>query len=242
MNGTFFSPDGNKIDKSTFLRTYSNAYFLENPRVLPRVSQSSPWIEEQIEYILTNGITCKADVMHLLAWKIGKVNHRKSQERKRWVYAADWENAESGIVARYGRTLDLTSYAENIVYKYDELCKMSQTDAADVLRALEPKTLKGIGSVYLLTLLYAVSKKRWPIYDKFAAKALAAIDSGKKPYEVTYRELPDRTQGMDKVFEEYRKYVDLLERYFPDHAKCRDIDRALWVYGHMKGICKEETK
>jgi len=75
-----------------------------------------------------------------------------------------------------------------------------------------------------------------------AAKALAAIDSGKKPYEVTYRELPDRTQGMDKVFEEYRKYVDLLERYFPDHAKCRDIDRALWVYGHMKGICKEETK
>lgn len=241
MNGTFFSPDGNEIRQCEFIKTYGNAYFLDVPRVLPRVAQSSRWIEEQIEHILTNGITCEADVMHLMAWKIGKVKHRQSQKTTSWVYSADWENAESGEVRRYGNPFKLMSFAEYIVREYDWLCEQSQTNAIGVLEKLEYNAPKGIGSVYLLTLLYAVSKKRWPIYDKFAAKALEAINSGKKPCDVTYHELPDRAQGMDKVFEEYRTYVDLLERYFPDHAQCRDIDRALWVYGHMKGICKEET-
>jgi hypothetical protein len=109
--------------------------------------------------------------------------------------------------------------------------------------------LRGFGYVYLLTLQFFITHGRFPIYDKFAQVAALAIDRGLMPdsppkSHVKYTEL---TKWSD-----YQVYVNLLGRIrnaCPQQAPnspmfiSRDLDRALWVYGHFfetnpNAVCK----
>lgn len=127
------------------------------------------------------------------------------------------------------------------------------TAASDLLTNLTRKNARQMGSVYYLTLLYFLTSSRWPIYDQYAYKAMDAIIREKEPYResVDYKkELPEKVNGKDfskdlssVVFENsvyhYKKYVDFLtefEKELPAERKytvSRDIDRALWAYGHF---------
>ena len=42
----------------------------------------------------------------------------------------------------------------------------------------------------------------------------------------------EKIEGKDS-FIDYNKYRELLNKYFPEHKETRDIDCALWTYGHL---------
>lgn len=152
------------------------------------------------------------------------------------MYASDWEEAENLRAKRYGRDFKLKNIAVYVTNNISDLEAMSNDNPQGVLNALRDQNTKGIGTVYLITLLYFISKGRYPIYDRFAEMALCAIKNGLKPSDkVPYTNLPDKnSRRFDRVVEDrLNPYINDLHTIFgKEAAKCRDVDRALWVYGH----------
>ena len=106
--------------------------------------------------------------------------------------------------------------------------------------------VRGIGSVYLITMLYFVSGGEYPIYDQFAAMALDAIKNGKKPGStIQIKDLPDKKSksflnlldNPNSVYSSYIKNLEELSELFygnkDGYQNDRRLDRALWVYGHL---------
>ena len=91
--------------------------------------------------------------------------------------------------------------------------------------------LKNVGAVYLISVLFFLSDKKYPIYDYFAHRAVKALFLGKAPVEIFVGGAPDKTE-VDKVVAMYKEYVCLLEWVFGKSDIERELDRALWVYGH----------
>lgn len=125
--------------------------------------------------------------------------------------------------------------------------------AAKMLNLLAEGVPKGIGSVYLITLLYFLTQgKRYPIYDQFAHAALEVIFAER---EITLgSEINKNTISTDKTSKNfgknvingknsvYVKYMDLIKKfenefdinyYANNESTNRKADRALWAYGHM---------
>lgn len=236
----FFLTNGAEISIDQFIKTYNYGYFQGNPRQVPRVIQNSRIAEETIERILKNGIKEPVDIYKILAWKVGKIRHAASDDANRIIYAANWINAENGLVKNYRYHLDMRMFAEHIIANIDNLERLSVTNPQAVLNWLRNGDIpapKGIGTVYLITLLYFISRGRWPIYDRFAMMALVAISDEKKPGEsVSFLDLPD------KYSDEYDDVMDICNRTYiskltsiigENYNQNRDIDRALWVYGHL---------
>lgn len=109
------------------------------------------------------------------------------------------------------------------------------------LDELRKQPRQGIGAVYLITLLYFVTNHQYPgkcpIYDRFAMSALLAIKNNKKiSDDVKCGELSDKNiKNFPKlVGEKMKQYIGLIDDIFGEEYNAnRDIDRALWVYGHL---------
>lgn len=65
--------------------------------------------------------------------------------------------------------------------------------------------VKQFGTVYIITLIYFLSKGKYPIYDKFAHKAIMAIDSNRNPMDITVASPPDKS-SVAKVINMYTEY------------------------------------
>lgn len=232
----FYCPCGKVISEGDFIKLYADSYYLDNRQVVSNAQQSSRYVEDKMDCLLKNGICSTKDVARILAWKIGKIDHKNSNDQ--FVYASDWENAESLNVTRYGNPFDLAGIANYIINNKDHLEKKADSDPQGVLNELRDVSVKGLGTTYLVTLLYFLSKGKYPIYDRFAYKGVKAILQDKKPGEIVdYEGVPDKTSK--KRFEsfidnEMTCYVKDLTTIFGERYKDdRDIDRALWVYGHL---------
>ena len=88
----FYTLDGNEIDRTVFVEKYGPSYYIDRPRYIPRVGQSSRPIEDYMDELLKNGVKEPLDVVRILAWKLGKIKH--SESKNGFVYAKDWKNAE----------------------------------------------------------------------------------------------------------------------------------------------------
>lgn len=190
----FYMPDGRKeLARSEFIRLYAANYYLESAKQVPKISQSSRFIENEMERLLKNGIRTQQDVAHILAWKIGKIVHKKSVSK--FVYASDWQDAEHLNVTRYGRPFELAKLANYIVENIERLELDAVSNPQGVLNEFRTENIVGIGTVYLITLLYFLSKGKYPIYDQFAKKALDAITRDRRPGEsIKYKGLPEKIQ------------------------------------------------
>lgn len=250
-----------------FIEYYSNAYYISrNGKVYKQIKnakQSSEFIENDIDRILQNGIREKTEVFHILAWKMGGIDHKASQlESKKsgtvkyeynspdkngnqWTESVDCFTAlhRGNVIPNVEKLIDY------IIRKTDDWNSLSFNrfeDAEqflwDVKYFLLRNQIKYIGPVYLITLLYFVSKGKYPIYDQQAAKALKAINnvSIKPNDKVEILELP--SVESPKFMDTYKKYIESLESLCKDiygedekkrYQNDRDIDRALWVYGHL---------
>lgn len=231
----FFSPAGEAITAEEFISVYSDEYYLDGPCIVSGVSRNSRHVEDEIDSILKNGIEEKKDVARILAWKMGKI--RQAESREGFVYADDWADAEKLVVTRYGRSFDLEKIASFIFDNIERLEERSKSDPQAVLNELRSQRVKGLGTVYLMTLLTFISRGEWPIYDLFASMALEAIRNGAEPGSwIRCYQLPgiDAKSRFEHAVENHLKpYAGALEGVFPGKwQESRDVDRALWVYGH----------
>ena len=196
--------------------------------------QNSRFVENHIDTLLKNGIQKPLDVVHILAWKIGKIKHSESHDS--FVYADDWKNAEQFRTYRYNRKFDIQTISEYIANNITQLEKKAEYAPQQVLCELRDLHINGLGTVYIITLLYFISHGQYPIYDRFAWKAIQAICDDKKPGDViNASELPAKnTRAFDTVFDTYMiPYIEKLKSVFgATYQESRDVDRALWVYGH----------
>lgn len=240
----FYIPDGRQIGKKEFIEYYNSRYYLSSEIVKGvnrAVNQNSKFIEDKIDDLLKLGIKDENDVVHILAWKTGKIKHKDSELNKKFEYYSSWsinEYKKDYKIKIYDKKdVDVKTFAEYIVKNITVLESESIDNPQNVLNKLKDKSPQGIGTVYLITLLYFISKGKYPIYDRFATMAVDAILNNKKPNDyVSYSELPNKNdKKFDEVINIYNKnYVNKLNEIFGDEYKSnRDIDRALWVYGHL---------
>ena len=84
----------------------------------------------------------------------------------------------------------------------------------------------GIGPVYLITLLYFISKGQYPIYDKFAHISLKMIEEKDCQFNSLIKD----------------NYVTRLRNIFGKAYNDSNVDRALWVYSHLFNDNKRNRK
>lgn len=246
-----------------FIYQYANAYFysVNQPQPKPFIKglhRSSYYPEKEIERILKDGIKTPEDVVHILAWKIGKIKHLKCTNESAFKYSDDWKNLKydnkgklnNNTVKLRSTTLEIKAISE-YVSDADNLAKWKEMVNSgnwfEVLKDLQEKKWSGLGTVYCITLLYFISGGEYPIFDQFVDKALDAICEQKckfpnanKNYIPLQSELPKKDSYLEKFKIRYTNYCEninkikcqLSEEY--RDPKNRDLDRALWVYGHLK--------
>lgn len=206
----FYYPDGTEIEeKEDFIKFYSQVYYYRN---------KDKNLEDRIDRLLTIDTLSRKDIVDILGWKAGGTS--EGEVVKSWSGSID----VGELIDCYG--LQPEPIKKRDFYKGDE-----QETLAFLTRQ------KGIGPVYAITLLYFISKGKWPIYDRFAKMALSAIcdPKGKKPGDVVeYKELPQKAFS-DIISQDMEEYKGQIEAVFgmEEYQKSRDIDRALWAYGHL---------
>lgn len=230
------------ISKDEFIEMYNKSYFCSAERVVKGVTQNSKVAETEIERILNEGIKTTNDVINILAWKIGKIKHKDTDENGKITFSKDWEDPYHFNIYRYGKKWEeIKEFVEYIVKHIDRLYLTSKDSPQEVLNELGKKAKNGIGPVYLITLLYFISKGQYPIYDRFAYIALQEIKNGAEPFttKIEPQTLPNKTSKKFKSV-----YEDYIEPYMQDISlvfgsdynssieEYTNIDRALWVYGH----------
>ncbi len=269
----FYDPLGNELKKDEFINYYNNLYYNDCEYRLTRVSQNSRYVENEIENLLDkdkDGIKNNLDVIHILAWKMGKVKHKCSASK--FVYHSDWEDIENWDgedfgdlnITRYGQKFDVKELAVYLINNVDGRFKdwILINKPEYILNSFVinlKKDLNGIGTVYLVTLLYFISKGKYPIYDRFADIAMQAICDypERRPSDgnfITANTLTMKPQNVcDNVEKEpygfqvmkelilFKKKIDEVFDYDKNYIANRDIDRALWVYGHLFSSDKKKS-
>ena len=245
-----------------FKREYEDYYYLdsEGQRRIPTLPGSSRTIEERIEALFQQETLGKNDIDLILAWKIGGIDHVKSE------FTTEWKTNENGNVkARY-----FNCEKSN----YDRFCERLSKNASSIANtyfktgteealkeilsiiqgANESETVIGLGPVYILTILYFITKGESPIFDRYAYTAVKAIYNGVKPDEIWYenpssdnswhKEKNEKkceimkekaAKAIAKVINEYSWY---LKQVFGTKNIPRYVDRSLWVYGHPDTLIK----
>lgn len=213
----FFNTIGSEISKAEFVRFYSGVYYYLN-RDLE--------LERTIDGILTNDDLEAKDVVDILRWKTG----------------ATKSSYEDNTVTNQWHTIDAGGLIKEI-----QGVKRVHEPVSETLRELMKHEY--IGPVYAITLLYFLSKGRYPIYDKFAHIAIKMIEE-ELPFKslvedkTLEKEFSTGAVDAEKIFRSYQdKYIARLHNVFGDaYQKNRDIDRALWVYGHLFSDTKKNQQ
>lgn len=176
-----------------------------------------------------------------LAWKAGKVDWKNNQ----LITTDSFQKADSYING-YGGKIDkkeFEAYCLKLEELKDEINQYVEDgnwkEAYKTVMEISPKN---IGPVYNINTLFFLTGGKAPIYDVFAHKAAKALLFGISPSEVYIGGNPDK-HDVDKVVAMYQEYMILLKMLFKDWFKnkqkndmfiSRELDRALWVYGHSK--------
>ena len=232
----FFYPDGESIkapnQREKFVEFYNQCYYL----------RVSPYIEQDIEAILKNSAPLtRENIIKILEWKTGGKYIEKE-----------------GIIRNQYRTISVSEVKDKLGKMRGFL---SMEECINLLKTL--CEIDGVGIVYAITLLHFVTNgKQYPIYDKFSHIALLAImasnGNSEKKYggiglvtdshynkEINLQKTKKDKLDVEGIFEQYlRSYVNPINEIFSDVFGCnygetmdqnanRDIDRALWTYGHL---------
>lgn len=202
------------------------------------------------------------NVEYAVAWKAGRLGDDLNSRGKPIIDNYDYKKkgfkiGRSGTILLFEGEKGLKAYynylnnnKKDIIEQYksaintgtgeiDQKYLTKMYSIASAKRAEKEYVPNGIGSVYIINLLFFLSEGEIPIYDQFAHKALASlyikqISNGKEliaPYSIFIGSAPDK-MSISAVVNMYAEYLSLLKKVF---GKCnieRNIDRALWVYGH----------
>lgn len=238
MKGTLVCIEKNhkdvKIKLAEFVKEFSKAYCIKEEKIEGiKYQQSLKCIEEMV---LKGDFYNRADCARMLAWKMGKIKYSLCNcDDKEVKYAADWIGCEKENPLRYKKPLKIDSLLDNLNMIRPELDKkIKNGDINGSYELIKTNKVDGIGPVYIISILFFISKGKFPIYDRFARVALDSIDEGIKSKKgdsakystITIDEYIDYKNKLDKLYKEFYNDEDI------DYIRNRDLDRALWVYGH----------
>ena len=193
-----------------------------------------------MERILEEGIKDAEDINLFLAWKIGGIDHIASKNTKTIRFFPDWEYGSSVDFSRGNYSFSCNRDAfwkfceeiKDIAQEYKAPFDDDKTTQVlkKINKAIKSTGVNGFGTVYILTILYFITKGQQPIFDRCAYKAAKAIFLGKQPNDIWYESPSSKSaKGILNVISDYKWY---LEQVFGMSDISRDVDRALWVYGH----------
>ena len=196
------------------------------------------WI---IDNCLDKGIFDK----YALAWKAGKFVGVGSEKNNKYVDSFIPED-EKNYINGYGGKIDKNEFRDYCEYlntlQYD-------TDLRSLYKLMQGQSPNNIGPVYNITALFFKSRGKWPIYDQFAHKAVRALSCDMIPSEVYIGTTPSK-DAINSVMCMYNEYMLLLRKVFPEEINeesgkpfiSRELDQALWVYGHASRRWSLEDK
>lgn len=228
--------DGKELEicLQQFVDKYSNAYFICNSKIDNICYSQSSWFAEN--QVLNVKFDDRVWFARMIAWKIGKIKHKESKNEIK--YARDWIDCESKDPMRFGEKFELGKLHSNILQIKNKLLDYIKNDEVEKsFGLLWNNKIRHIGTVYLITILYFLSNGKYPIYDRFVDVALDYINrtrktkmpkhgDSRKTKTLTIKKYIKFKEKMDKLYKEY--YSD--EKI--DYLTNRELDRALWVYGH----------
>ena len=226
------------FDLNQIITTYKKYYFLENATddhtddQCPKgIIQSSKWAETQVIGLIGSKEWDEQSVKQILAWKTGKIDHKTTQEKKCFNYYKGWQE-KSAVQLPNQQPMNTTVFEELSVKvvklhkRYNERKIEKDKVWAELLKYVNENNIVGLGTVYLITLLFFITNGECPIYDRFAMAALASFVLGKDkgiivPDGAIIRGcgLPDRkskdaNQLLSDPDSKYVKYQQLLEDFF----------------------------
>ena len=234
----FYREDGDKLNVQDFVERYFKGYLLGERKISGiTYQQSSKYVEDEVMKIKDSHFESYIDVVRVMAWKTGRIRHRESQKQKKFIYTSDWEDCEKNNPKLYGRVFDLKKLAKYILDNRNYLEEVAVNDPQECLKLLRNTGIKGIGSVYLITLLFFLSHGKYPIYDRFAMAALIANEKNicaNNNQVITVNELPGKGSKPFATLceQEYGEFIKKLDALGVDYKNNRKVDQALWVYGH----------
>lgn len=208
----FYLPNGVEIAKDDFLDYYSNSYWIYN----------DPKIDNYVLNLRSrNKNEWKTDdVFVALAWKMGCIKGWNNE----LVFFNGWDREQHTVWRdrkKYYSKIDF----DDILHK----CQKADGNLGSYLSKL--KDVKGIGPIYAVTLRYfmePLSDKNL-IYDQFVQRGIDAIIKGIEPRtRIQYRE--PAFNNVEGLYADYEKCIKLE---FEDIFYTREVDQALWVYGHL---------
>ena len=153
-------------DITNFVDDFSKEYF--------SFSQNTMEKEKRILEIVNKGQRMTSeDVIYLMRWKLND------------------KNSVGNLYNCYGKKISVEC-GSKIAEEFGKIKDLSK--AMLIYERLLNLRITGFGTVYLLTLVWAVSGMKYPIYDKYADIATRAIYSGKCPRDICYLSPPDKNQ------------------------------------------------
>lgn len=261
MSFTMYYPDQTPCtDLNEFIKCYNQLYYYD--------ANTNVASEKFVDDLLKKTEFSEDDVFNLLAWKAGGVDITTTIDQNNIRYKKNWKK-ENGKYYGRGQWKELKmnsiitfvskhskewlAHWNNKEFCYD--AEYAQNIVSDLASITEMNESTNIGSVIIITILYFVSKGRWPIYDQYASIAMNAMKKEHmKPYErIDNIELPGKTSSafsrMITITGRYKDYIKFIEdielQSNYQYTNSRDIDRALWTYGHIVNDwykIKEKTK
>ncbi|HKT47418.1 MAG TPA: hypothetical protein VJP87_07835 [Candidatus Acidoferrales bacterium] len=236
----FFDETGQLIPAPSWLKKYESYYFLDGPvsSRINRGNQTSRFVEDRVCALLEqSAVLSKQDLILLMAWKIGLIDHGSSEKQRKIIYK---QNFDATLISK-GR-FGILDFSNSLPYLADRMPEIMRELAKSpnylLDRVLKPHPeLHGFGVTYILAVQFFVTHGRDPIYDQFAHIGAVAIHQDIKPGN-SLSWVPVSN------WSKYQQYVALLK---PIAAECaqsgadspmtvpRPMDRALWAYGHFFG-------
>lgn len=219
-------------EKKSFISRYEQFYYNEEQysedegKLLGTVLKNKT--EKSVEKYADEVLSGKGFDKRIFLWKAGRLTveqaaHKDAESIRRVKVlngrGHEIENAEDfidGVI----KEMEMLKGNDSFQVKYEKLLDISKQTQ-----------LKNVGAVYLITVLFFLSNKEYPIYDYYAHRAVKALYLDKIPSEVFVGAAPAKTE-LYKVVAMYNEYKFLLEQVFGYSSIERELDRALWVYGH----------
>jgi hypothetical protein len=239
----FKQNESNRYDIEWFIKhldEYEAAYF-GNPgatKIMVRNAITREFEDDEIvDKRLRKGIIDST----VVAWKAGRLSDRVIDVEK-----------EKIILNGYGKPIDISELIRYINRIDDEKNRLNLSPAktGTILAYIEQfsecyKVLSKVcapvprymGAVYIINLLFFLSKGNFPIYDKFAHMSLKALSLGVPPCYTYIGATPDKGD-IKRVKSMYLDYVNLIDSLIglEIYGRDRKWDRALWAYGHASKL------
>lgn len=244
MTKTYYNLCSTQFDPKEFVATYAPMYLKDNYCHVPWVKQSYEKLENDLIDRAKSDLWDESLIFDIMAWKTGKIKLKESVNADKLVFADGCSKKQMKLQVR-GKELHIGSLANYITNPNNlkDLKSKSGEDAIEAFRCLSNNSEKGIGTVYLFTLVYFLSNRKQPIYDTYVWRALQAIERHLAPGSKIKEAVPDKTSTNERIEQFYIPFRKTLFDLFgeEEYCKSRDIDRALWVYGHYFKVLEETS-